>query len=98
MTRRWSDQRGGAHCRDASHPGLNEYGIGICLVGDLDATGPTRKQVESARLLVAYLQGRYRIDAGHVGTHAAFTKGNTVCPGERFPTQQILGRPNLAAR
>ena len=98
VTRRWSEQRGGAHCRDASAPSINEYGIGICLVGDLNATGPTPKQVESARLLVAYLQSRYRIDGRHVGTHDAFTSGNTVCPGERFPTQQILGRPNLAAR
>ena len=98
VTRRWSEQRGGAHCRDGSHPGINEYGIGICLVGDLDATGPTPKQVESARLLVAYLQSRYQIAGGRVGPHAAFTKGSTVCPGERFPTQQILGRPNLATR
>jgi N-acetyl-anhydromuramyl-L-alanine amidase AmpD len=97
VTRRWSDQKPGAHCRDAKHPSVNEYGIGICLVGDLDATGPTPKQVEAARTLVAYLQERYAIPGDRVGTHGAFSATPTVCPGEHFPRDEILGRPSLAS-
>ena len=100
VTRRWSEQRAGAHCRDAAHPHVNEYGIGICLVGDLDANGPTPKQIESARALVAYLQQRYAIPTARIGTHAAFSSTSTACPGSRFPADAILGRRprGLAAR
>ncbi|RUL88619.1 peptidoglycan recognition protein family protein [Tautonia sociabilis] len=97
VTRRWSDQRPGAHCREPKQSGVNEYGIGICLVGDLDATGPTPKQVEAARVLVAYLQDRYLIPADRVGTHSDFSASPTVCPGDHFPAEQILGRPALAS-
>jgi N-acetyl-anhydromuramyl-L-alanine amidase AmpD len=97
VTRRWSEQRPGAHCRDAKHPSVNEYGIGICLVGNLDQDGPTPRQVEAARVLVAYLKDRYMIPGDRVATHAAFSQSPTVCPGGRFPTEQILGRPSLAA-
>ncbi|MEW4569835.1 N-acetylmuramoyl-L-alanine amidase [Tautonia sp. JC769] len=97
VTRRWSDQKPGAHCRDAKHPSVNEYGIGICLVGDLEATGPTPKQVEAARTLVAYLQERYAIPGDRVGSHQAFSARPTVCPGAHFPDEAIFGRPSLAA-
>ena len=97
VTRRWSEQHSGAHCRDAKHPSVNEYGIGICLVGDMETTGPTPKQVEAARALVAYLQDRYQISADRVGTHNGFSASPTVCPGNNFPTEQILGRPSLAS-
>lgn len=97
VTRRWSDQRPGAHCRDAKHPSVNEYGIGICLVGNLDEAAPTPKQIEAARALVAYLQDRYAIPGDRVGTHDAASKTPTACPGDHFPTEQILGRPSLAS-
>ncbi|WP_169972904.1 peptidoglycan recognition protein family protein [Tautonia rosea] len=97
VTRRWSDQKPGAHCRDAKHPSVNEYGIGICLVGDLDATRPTPKQIEAARTLVAYLQERYAIPGDRVGSHGGFSATPTVCPGAHFPDEAIFGRPSLAA-
>ncbi len=96
VTRRWSDQRPGAHCRDAGSANVNEYGIGICLVGNLNDQPPTTKQVESARVLVAYLRQRYQIPTQQIGTHAALTSRPTVCPGSRFPTEEILGDAALA--
>lgn len=101
VTRRWSEQRPGAHCRDAAHPAVNDDGIGICLVGDLDAGPPTPKQVETARALVAYLQQRYAIPPERVVSHANVSATPTACPGSRFPTEVILGhraQRNLAAR
>ena len=96
VTRRWSEQRPGAHCRDAAHPAVNEYGIGICLVGDLDAGPPTPKQVESARALVAYLQQRYAIPPERVVTHATVSATPTACPGSRFPTERDPRPPPAA--
>lgn len=96
VTQRWSDQKAGAHCRTAKDPGVNDYGIGICLVGDLDHNPPTAKQIAAAHALVAYLSERYAIPAQHVGTHAVVAQDATACPGKHFPAEAILGRRNMA--
>lgn len=98
VAKRWSDQKAGAHCRDAKTPDVNDYGIGICLVGNLDQSQPTPKQIEAARALVDYLRERYAIQSDHVGTHATLAQHATVCPGKNFPLQAILGGRNLALR
>jgi hypothetical protein len=90
VAKRWSDQKAGAHCRDARTPEMNDYGIGICLVGNLDQAAPTARQIESARALVEYLRTRYAIPADHVGTHTTLASHPTVCPGKNFPAQAIL--------
>lgn len=97
VAQRWSDQRGGAHCRDAKSPAVNDYGIGICLVGDLDQGGPTSKQVEAAQALVEYLQSRYNIPTRNVDVHARLAHNPTACPGKHFPSQAILGALGVAA-
>lgn len=102
VARRWMNQKAGVHCRDAKNPDANEYGIGICLVGDLNQSPPTEKQVESARALVAYLEDRYRIPTDRVETHNHVASGPTTCPGELFPREAIFhAKPksrNVAAR
>jgi hypothetical protein len=98
VAQRWADQRGGAHCRDAKSPDVNDYGIGICLVGNLDASGPTPRQIEAARALVAYLRDRYDIPAQDVDTHAHLARNPTVCPGKNFPAEAILNQSSVAAR
>lgn len=90
VARRWSDQKHGVHCRDGKHPDVNEYGIGICLVGDIDSSPPTAKQIESARALVAYLSDRYAIPASRSETHAHLASTATSCPGQHFPSRAIL--------
>lgn len=97
VAQRWSDQKAGAHCRDARSPDVNDYGIGICLVGDLDSTGPTTRQVEAARELVAYLRTRYEIPAANVGSHAQLAASPTACPGKHFPMQAIVGNDRVTA-
>lgn len=91
VARRWSEQKAGAHCRDASTSAMVDYGVGICLVGDFDQSAPTPRQIEAAQALVAYLQDRYAIPADHIGVHGKFTRSATVCPGKNFPTQLVLG-------
>ena len=91
VARRWSDQRGAAHCRDAKTPAVNDYGIGICLVGNLDQDGPTPKQIEAAQSLVDYLESRYNIPTSNVDVHARLAQNPTACPGKHFPAQAILG-------
>jgi N-acetyl-anhydromuramyl-L-alanine amidase AmpD len=98
VAQRWVDQRAGAHCRDARTPEINEYGIGICLIGNFDAAPPTPRQIESARLLVAYLQDRYHIPTDHIATHALLANGPTACPGKNFSLAAILGKNYLAWR
>ena len=98
VARRWADQKLGVHCRDGKNPDVNEYGIGICLVGDLEKAPPTDRQIAAARALVAYLGGRYRISPDHTETHAHLAASPTSCPGRHFPTRAILGSSGLALR
>ena len=91
VARRWAEQKPGAHCRDSKVPAANEYGIGICLVGNLDATAPTPRQLEAARALVAYLQDRYDIPAVNLQSHSEVAGIPTHCPGRNFPADALLG-------
>lgn len=96
VAQRWSDQKGGAHCRNGKTPEVNDYGIGICLVGNFDDAPPTPKQVEAARALVAYLRDRYQIAPDHIGTHGYLASGPTACPGKNFPAASIVGTRGVA--
>ncbi len=98
VAQRWSSQRNGVHCKNGKEPDVNEYGIGICLVGNFDHSEPTPKQVEAARALVAYLADRYKIASDHVGAHEEFADGPTACPGKNFPAQAVFGSKHVAAR
>ena len=64
---RWLNQKAGAHCRDARTPDANDYGIGVCLIGDFDESAPSARQVEAARAmfprLIGLRDGRILFDA-----------------------------------
>jgi hypothetical protein len=98
LAERWLNQKHGVHCRNGKTPEVNEYGIGICLVGNFDHSEPTPKQVAAARALVAYLGDRYKIPSDRIGTHDRFADGPTACPGKNFPSQAIFGSQHVAAR
>jgi hypothetical protein len=95
---RWAEQKGGQHCRDSRVSDINEYGIGICLIGDFDNARPSARQIDATRALIAYLQERYDIPAGNVVTHDAVARTASACPGKNFPTLEILGRDRGMAR
>ncbi len=89
---RWSDQKGGQHCRDSRLPEINEYGIGICLIGDFDAAAPSERQAAATKALVAYLQARYNIPDDRVVTHDRAARTATTCPGRNFSAATMLGK------
>jgi N-acetyl-anhydromuramyl-L-alanine amidase AmpD len=83
---RWSKQKWGAHAKTADQR-FNNYGIGICLVGNFDIERPTKAQMESVQRLVAYLMKTYRIPAVRVVAHSE-TKA-TDCPGRHMSVAEV---------
>src|SRR5688572_27693143 len=83
---RWSKQKWGAHARTADQR-FNNYGIGVCLVGNFDIERPTSRQMESVERLVAYLMKTYRIPAVRVVAHSE-TKA-TDCPGRHMSVAEV---------
>ncbi len=81
---RWVRQIQGAH---AKVPGnrYNEYGVGICLVGDFDEgdAEPTSKQFAAMVSLCKWLAKRYGISPRDIIGHCDCC--NTACPGKNFP-------------
>jgi len=75
---RWPKQKWGAHAKTPDNR-FNEYGIGICLVGNFDLSRPTPQQQQSLARLVAYLMRTYNIPPDRVIGHRD-TKA-TECPG-----------------
>jgi len=83
---RWRKQKYGAHAKTPDNR-YNEYGIGICLVGNFDGSLPTRAQMDALARLTAWLQAEYSIPAERVITHKD-TKP-TACPGRLFNSAQL---------
>jgi N-acetylmuramoyl-L-alanine amidase len=75
---RWPKQKWGAHAKTPDNR-FNNYGIGICLVGNFDNERPTKAQMQNLSKLVAFLMKTYRIPADRVIGHGD-TKA-TDCPG-----------------
>ena len=90
VSRRWNNQKQGAHTRNARTHDADEYGIGICLVGDFDQQPPSPRQLAATQALIAYLSKRYKIAPSGVRTHAHLAATKTVCPGKYFPSEAML--------
>ncbi len=82
---RWNQQKPGIHCRNAQNHDFEEYGVGVCLIGNFDKAPPTPRQMEALKALTAYLEGRYNIRPSRVATHTRVAATPTVCPGRFFP-------------
>ncbi len=76
---RWTKQKIGAHAKTADNR-FNEYGIGICLVGNFMVERPTPAQMKSLDRLIAYLMVTYHITPENILGHRD-TKP-TECPGQ----------------
>lgn len=98
VARRWSNQKHGLHCKSATNPDVNEYGIGICLIGNFDDAPPSPKQIAATKALVAYLEERYKVPSGSVGTHGEMAGVASACPGKNFPEEQIFGAKHLVSK
>jgi len=77
---RWKSQRVGAH---AGVQKYNDFGIGICLVGNFEKSVPTKRQLEALRRLLRHLMSRFGIRPSDVIRHSDILP--TKCPGKRFP-------------
>jgi N-acetyl-anhydromuramyl-L-alanine amidase AmpD len=79
---RWYKQMNGAHCQAQ---GMNEMGIGICLVGNFSERMVSSEQLASAVWLIKNLQKRYNIAGDHIIRHRDAKVNGTECPGNDFP-------------
>jgi len=79
---RWTQQKVGAHTGKTPGNAYNEYGIGICLIGDFTQTQPSAKQLAALDSLVAYLCKTYRISPQNVIGHRDAPNASTECPGD----------------
>ncbi|HUB25680.1 MAG TPA: peptidoglycan recognition family protein [Tepidisphaeraceae bacterium] len=78
---RWPKQKWGAHTKTPDNR-FNDYGIGICLVGNFDIQYPSAAQMRSVERLVAYLMRTYHIPPDHVLGHNDCK--STDCPGKHL--------------
>jgi len=78
---RWHKQKWGAHCGGTPNNEYNNYGVGVCLVGDFSEKLPSQAQRASLRKLVTFLARRYRIEPAYVISHRDSPNAATACPG-----------------
>lgn len=90
-TFRWQEQSSGAHAGVGEY---NEFGIGVCLVGNFEEAPPTPAQVAAVKRLVAALKGRCGIGTGGVLRHGEIKA--TECPGALFPHADVAATPAIA--
>jgi hypothetical protein len=84
---RWYGQEAGAHAHSTEH---NEFGIGICLVGNFDAQNPSAAQWQSLVKLVKRLGTEYHIPPGNIVGHNQIRQGgSTACPGKNLNLQAL---------
>jgi len=83
---RWIKQKWGAHTKTADNR-FNDFGIGICLVGNFDETQPTAAQMKSVAKLVAYMMYTYNITADRVLGHRDAKP--TDCPGKNMSVAEV---------
>jgi hypothetical protein len=76
---RWTKQKIGAHAKTPDNH-FNEFGIGICMVGNFEVEKPTPQQMQSLEKLISYLMVTYHISPDHILGHGQ-TK-ETLCPGK----------------
>jgi len=95
---RWRLQKWGAHCGGTPGNEYNNYGIGICLVGDFSDTMPSAAQLASLHRLVVYLMDTYKIPPENVIGHRDAPKARTACPGGKFHAYLVSSfRPRLSS-
>ena len=86
---RWKKQKWGAHAKTPDNR-FNDFGIGICFVGNFEQSKPTAKQLASAAKLVAWLMQTYEIPQKNVIGHEDTGK-QTLCPGRNLSVARVRG-------
>jgi N-acetylmuramoyl-L-alanine amidase len=96
---RWRQQEVGAHTGKTPGNAYNEFGIGICLIGDFTDHAPSPKQLAALNGLVRYLSQTYHISPQNIIGHRDAPGAHTECPGDVLYAY-IYGtiRPSLGAK
>lgn len=90
-TFRWRQQMHGAHAGKSTY---NNFGIGICLVGNFEDYPPTPKQLAAVQTLIRQLKTAYKIQPTNIVGHGDVKK--TACPGRYFSVAKVTqGSPVL---
>jgi LysM repeat protein len=79
---RWQKQLRGGHVRNSR---VNDTGIGICVVGNLQNHAPSRRQRQALNELIEFLREGHTRRGVSVTVHKQVDKNHTVCPGRHFP-------------
>jgi N-acetyl-anhydromuramyl-L-alanine amidase AmpD len=94
-TFRWEQQMAGTHVSVNSWD-HNVFGIGICLVGNLEKSPPTPAQHRALQNLIQRLQKTYHIRNDNVVGHrhvlyddASGRTEQTACPGKQLDMQKL---------
>ncbi len=89
-TFRWEQQMSGTHVSVNSWE-HNVFGIGICLVGNLENSAPTKAQTKALKKLLSRLKKKYSIKNKNIFGHkhvehddASGRREKTVCPGKKL--------------
>jgi N-acetyl-anhydromuramyl-L-alanine amidase AmpD len=83
---RWLKQLKGGHVHRED---INKVGIGICLVGNLEETKPTRNQTLALQELIDYLRSDVVGKNIRFAVHREIDPRHTVCPGRHFPAARL---------
>jgi N-acetyl-anhydromuramyl-L-alanine amidase AmpD len=95
QTFRWKQQIAGTHVSVNSWE-HNVFGIGVCLVGNLEKTPPTDAQIRALKRLIVKLKHKYLIRDRNILGHkhvryddASGKQEQTACPGKRFSLKRV---------
>jgi LysM repeat protein len=86
---RWTKQLLGGHVKSY---GINLTAIGICLVGNFEATHPTQRQMAAFTQLMDWLRSDIIPNAKKFAGHRDLRGEQTVCPGKHFPLAAMHAR------
>lgn len=103
ISERWWAQKHGAHAggrpADANpdeRNSFNEFGLGICLVGNFESSRPSRAQLATLAALLIYLRREFGISEQDIVGHRHVK--STACPGRAFPWTTLDGMLQLSVR
>ena len=90
---RWKYQLKGGHCHQEF---INECGIGVCLVGNLNRKPPTQRQMKALAGLLLRLQNEFHIPDDNIHGHGQFYGEDSDCPGRFFSWTNLWSGLNAA--
>ena len=94
-TFRWRQKIAGTHVSVNSWE-HNVFGIGVCLVGNLENKSPTTAQMKALKKLISKLKNTYHIEDENIIGHkhvryddASNKTEKTACPGKKLELKQL---------